>query len=140
MTELKIILVHLNPLSARLSFWIDRSEPQAFGCLPNGLPALAALIDAGETPATVIPHPAAHLQKLAEYLGVDATLLEVVTPELAWIETPDVPLPVALVRIMTTDLPQPKANGGFISLMELLKVPVVERLLFKKAYECLLGD
>ena len=139
MSGLKIILVHLNPVSARLSFWIDNAQPQAIGCLPDGLPALASLIE-GDSPISVTPHPAPHLIQLAAYLGIDAASLEVVSPALAWVETPEAPIPVALVRVMTTDLPQPQASGCFISLMELLKVPVVERLLFRKAYECLLGD
>ncbi|SEQ47401.1 hypothetical protein SAMN03080615_01586 [Amphritea atlantica] len=139
MTDLKIILVHLNPISARLSFWIDCSTPQPFGCLPGGLPALTSLIEA-EQPQAVTPHPARHLSQLAEYLGVDEALLQVVSPTLAWVDTAQQPVAVSLVRITTTDLPQPQANGTFISLLELLKVPVVERLLFRKAYECLLGD
>lgn len=139
MAELKVILVHLNPMSARLSFWIDTSLSQATGCLPNGFPALATLIE-GEPPTSVTPHPAAYLNAIGEYLGLADSLLEVACPELAWVETPDTPVPVALLRIMTTDLPQPKPSGRFISLMELRQVPVVERLLLKKAYEFLLGD
>ena len=139
MAELKVVLVHLNPMSARLSFWIDTSSSQATGCLPNGFSPLAALIE-GEVPNSVIPHPAAYLNAIGEYLGIEDRLLEIASPELAWVETPDSPVPVALLRIMTTDLPQPKASGRFISLMELRLVPVVERLLLKKAYEFLLGD
>lgn len=139
MSDLKMLLVHLNPISARLSFWIDRSAPQAFGCLPDGLPALASIIE-GDTSAAIIPHPAPYLNAVANGLGIDSALLEVVSPAIAWVETPDGPVAVALVRIMTTDLPEIAAEGGFISLLELLKVPVVERLVFRKAYECLLGD
>ncbi len=139
MSDLNIILVHLNPISARLSFWIDRSTPQAFGCLPDGLPALASIIE-GDMSSTVTPHPASSLRDIADYLGIDRALLEVVSPAIAWVETPDTPVAIALVRIMTTDLPEVDAEGSFISLLELLKVPVVERLLFRKAYECLLGD
>lgn len=137
--ELKFILVHLNPLSARLHFLVSLENKQATACLPSSLDPLATL-DISHEKLPPAPHVALPLKQLAEKLCVDVNCLEVVTPLLSWVETPKNLTAIALVKLNTPEPPQLNIECNYITLMELLKVPVIDRLLFKKSYEILLGD
>ena len=137
--DLKFILVHLNPLSARLHFLVSNEADQATACLPEALDPLATLDISHETlpPA---PHTALPLNELAHQIGLDVNHLELVTPLLAWVETPKNLTAIALVKLATQEPPALTIESKYITLMELLQVPVIDRLLFKKAYETLIGD
>lgn len=135
----RVILVHLNPLSARLHFWVAQLDTGLTACLFNGIPSLS-MVHQQAPPAAVHVHPAAYLADLSTWLGCDADALQLVEPQMAWVEMPGSWVPVSLVRVMTQDLPQFVQPGRFISLMDIMEIPQQERVLFRYAYEALLGD
>lgn len=134
----RALLVHLNPLSARLHFYVAPNGDSESVILPQALPALASFQKASPEDVA-IPHPAALPGQIAEQLGIDASLLHIEAATLGWAEIPGGWVNITLLRAMTTDLPEIK-EGRFIGLMDLLAVPVPERLIMRAAYEVLLGD
>lgn len=84
--------------------------------------------------------PNSDISELANRLAIDEQQLEVVTPNLCWIEMPREWLQVALVRVMTEELPELVPTGQFISIMDILDIPEHERIILRYGYEALLGD
>lgn len=135
---MRVIVVHLHALSARLHFWVMEKEGVASTCLPRPLSPLSVM-HTEHQPDTPVPHVAQMIRPTAEILGLKSEQLSVASPLLGWVEEPGRWTPVALLRIDGDNLPALE-GGRFITLMELLQVPVTERLLMRAAYETLLGD
>lgn len=135
---MRVMVVHLHALSARLHFWVVDREGGASACMPRPLSPLSSL-HTDHQPDTAVPHAAQMIKPTAELLGLNSEQLEVASPLLGWVEEPGRWTPVALLRIAGDDLP-PLEGGRFITLLELLQVPLTERLLMRAAYEALLGD
>ncbi len=47
---------------------------------------------------------------------------------------------VALIRLNTEEPPVINRPGRYINLLQLLQLPLIDRLLFQKAYDLLLGE
>ncbi len=135
---MRVMVVHLHAVSARLHFWVVEYDNSASTCLPRPLSPLSTL-HTDYQPDSPVPHVAQMIKPTAEALGLKAEQLMVAEPLLGWVEEPGSYTPVALLRIAGDDLPALQ-GGRFITLMELLEVPVTERLLMRQAYEALLGD
>ncbi|KEA62601.1 hypothetical protein ADIMK_3073 [Marinobacterium lacunae] len=135
---MRVIVAHLHALSARLHFWMVDYDGRPSVCLPRPLSDLSTLHH-DHKPTRPIPHPAQMIRPVAAQLGLAPEQLSVASSQLGWVEQPGEWVPVALLRINGDTLPD-MAGGRFITLMELLQVPVTERLLLRSAYEALLGD
>ncbi len=138
---MRAIVAHLHAVSARLHFWMVDYPEGSSVCLPRPLVKLSALHDAlheDRLPFQAVPHPAQLLRPIAQRLELPLERLSVVSV-LGWVEMPGEWTQVVLLRIEGNDLPA-LHGGRFITLMELLQVPITERLLLRKAYEALLGD
>lgn len=135
---MRAIVVHLHALSARLHFWVVDYDSGTSACLPQPLSPLSQL-HTEHQPEAPVPHAAQMIRPVAELLGLEPEQLSVASALLGWVEEPGAWTPVALLRIAGDELPR-LPNGRFITLMELLEVPVTERLLMRAAYEALLGD
>ncbi|WP_432698487.1 hypothetical protein ACQUQP_09145 [Marinobacterium sp. YM272] len=135
---MRVMVVHLHAVSARLHFWVQDAEQGTSACLPRPLSPLS-ILHTDYQPQMPVPLAVQLLEPAAQRLGLKAEQLSVASPLLGWVEEPRQWTPVALLRIAGDDLPALPA-GRFITLMELLQVPVTERLLMRQAYEALLGD
>lgn len=135
---MRVIVAHLHALSARLHFWMMEYDNSCSVCLPKPLAALSTLHDDHEPIGPVI-HPAQMIRPIAEQIGLAPDQLSVASASLGWVEQPGEWVPIALLRINGDQLPS-LSGGRFITLMELLQLPVTERLLLRNAYEALLGD
>ncbi|MBS99347.1 MAG: hypothetical protein CMI01_11805 [Oceanospirillaceae bacterium] len=134
---MRVIVAHLHTLSARLHFWMVEYAEGCSVCLPKPLAPLSTLHTDHE-PTEAVPHPAQMIRPIAERLGLEPEDLSVASASLGWVESPGEWAPVALLRIDGDQLPELE-GGTFISLMDLLKVPITERMLLREAYEALLG-
>ncbi|GGB94567.1 hypothetical protein GCM10011352_20790 [Marinobacterium zhoushanense] len=135
---MRVIVAHLHAISARLHFWMVEYDSGHSVCLPKPLAKLSTLHDDHE-PSAPFPHPAQMLRPVAELIGLKPEQLSVASAMLGWVEQPGEWSPVALLRIDGDQLPSLE-GGRFITLMELLQLPLTERLLLRNAYEALLGD
>lgn len=133
---MRVIVAHLHAISARLHFCTVVHGEQSSVCLPQPLAPLSTFHEHHQ-PRQALPHPAQLIRPAAAQLGLEADVLSVASPLLGWVESPGEWVPVALLRIKGNDLPQ-LTGARFITLMDLLQLPVVERLLLRKAYEALL--
>lgn len=134
---MRVIVAHLHPVSARLHFCTVCYDGQPSVCLPQPLSPLSTLHEV-HLPQGALIHPAQMIRPTAERLGLEPDTLSVASALLGWVESPGEWIPVALLRIGGSRLPQ-LAGGRFITLLDLLQLPVTERLLLRKAYEVLLG-
>lgn len=135
---MRVIVAHLHPVSARLHFWMVSYSGQPSVCLPQPLSPLSTLHDDAPEPQSALLHPAQMIRPVAELLGLEPRALNVVRAVLGWVESPGEWIPISLLRIEGEHLPA-LTGGRFITLMELLQLPVTERMLLRKAYETLLG-
>lgn len=135
---MRVIVAHLHAISARLHFWMMEYDGGPSVCLPQPLAKLSILHDAHPS-SDPVPHPAQMLRPVAEQIGLKPEQLSVASAMLGWVEQPGEWTPVSLLRINGDQLPHLE-GGRFITLMDLLQLPVTERLLLRNAYEALLGD
>ncbi|MBV1789717.1 hypothetical protein KQ940_16810 [Marinobacterium sp. D7] len=135
---MRVIVAHLHAISARLHFWLVEYDTGPSVCLPTPLAKLSILHDDHE-PTNLVPHPAQMVRAIAELIGLKPEQLSVASATLGWVEQPGEWTPVALLRINGDQLPNLE-GGRFITLMDLLQLPITERLLLRNAYEALLGD
>lgn len=134
----RAILYHKQGASARTRFL---RLPHGGVCAPGDLPVLVALGE-GEPEDAVISHPAPLLKQLREWLALPDEGLETDAEFRAWLDTPEGPLPVYLIRFTTLDPPfeaAERAGCAFIALTEARGLPPVELQLLQRAYGVILG-
>lgn len=135
--DLRLILAHKQNTSGRLRFLRLPHGTLAF----EPLPRLSVLID-DAPPARVAHHPAMFLKAAENWLKLPAGSLEHETEFHATVDTPDGPVQVYLVNILTTDPPFAEAEalgGKFVAITELSGGMPAEMDLLRLAYSARLG-
>lgn len=134
----RAILYHKQSTSA-LTRFLRLSEGSV--CALGALPKLVELGE-GEPPTKLAVHPRAVIAQLREWLDLPDESLEHDTEFHAWLDTPDGPLPMHLVRFTGIDPPFAEAErvgAKFITLTEARLLTPVELLLLQQAYRVILG-
>ncbi|MEJ2059341.1 MAG: hypothetical protein P8Y64_02480 [Gammaproteobacteria bacterium] len=137
-THARAILYHKQSTSALTRFM---RLPYGGVCALGTLPTLVELGE-GEPDTKLVVHPTLVLSRLRDWMDLPDDGLEHDIEFRAWLDTPDGPLPVHLVRFTGIDPPFAEAErigAGFITLTEARTLPPVELQLLQQAYRVILG-
>ena len=143
LASLRVIMYHKSPTSARTCFLLQDEGV----CLPERLPKLAQLVEAGITrPAeaeSVVGHPSPLLRHVAEWLAIPQDQLELDEEFCEKVDVAGGPLTIYLARFASIDPPfdaAERVGGRFIALTEGRGLPPAELDLLRKAYTAIMED
>lgn len=142
--DLRLILFHKHPLSARMHFlYWKYSERRGGVCAFKPLPTLAAPIDRRsqvDSSDSSVFHPAA-IKKWGEQV-FDSVSLHIEPEFCEQVEVPHGKITVYLAGFEGYELPLrsvERYGARFISLMECVGIAPVEMLLLQRAYNVIMG-
>lgn len=134
MSNIRLIMYHKHPTSARLRFF---KLPYGGVCGFDPLPTLSSLLD--DKPAeSVALHPAAYMNDAEKRLGMSSGDLEMEAEFKAYVDVPEGIVQVFLARFTSIDPPFAMAEdygGEFVDLPQARNMPQVELELLRMAYE-----
>ncbi|MCW2306899.1 hypothetical protein [Rhodobium gokarnense] len=132
----RVILIHKQPTSARIRFFLhDSGSICGFAPLPEG--AAMAMHGGG-----VVAFPGTIVTAAAEQLGLDASDLAAEPGFAATVDADGRQIHIHLARFTSIDPPfemTEEWGGKFIELTEARSLPPVELQLLRDAYEALIG-
>lgn len=135
--DLRLILAHKQKTSGRLRFLKLAHGTLAF----TPLPKLSVLME-DAPPPPVVHHPAFFIQAAEAWLKLPAGSLEYEAEFTASVDTPEGPVAVHLLNVLTIDPPFAEAEavgGKFVAITELVGGMPAEMDLLRLAYSVILG-
>jgi len=128
---LRLVLIHLNPLSARLRFLKINNRHL---CMPAPLPALSDWLENEPKRPAVAYHPNQALKQVCSQLDIDPALLAIEPGFRMWVDTPAQALPVYMARASTpSPIPAPE-HCQWIELPDCFSMLQIERDIMQGIY------